>query len=76
MVIDAFVKWSRDLDLNLSTSKCQVIHFGGNNLLLDYNIHGKPIESTSSVRDLGVMVDSRLTFGDHVTDVVIVMVIY
>ena len=69
-VIDEFVKWSRDLDLNLSSSKCQVIRFGGNNLLLDYNIQGRPIESMSSVRDIGVTVDSRLTFGDHVTDVV------
>lgn len=71
--LDIIYKWSKDWQLEISLHKCFIIllcrHSRGFNSfsfkLGDFIIQQKP-----SVRDLGVEVDEKLTFTNHVSNIV------
>ena len=72
--LDRVCSVARPWNLRLNISKCVVMRFGtciaGNNLSCSYSIDGKVLDFVTSHRDLGVLVDSKLHFHDHIRNVV------
>lgn len=66
-MIDSFVAWCATNMLSLSTQKCSVISFTRKKqpYIWPYNIRDIPLERVTAVKDLGVILDSKLTFGNH-----------
>jgi len=63
--IDALYQWTRLWLLSFNISKCKVLHIGLDDYPSSYTLNGTVIESVSSMRDLGVQIDSSLKFHQH-----------
>lgn len=63
---DAILRWTEEWMLPLNLAKCRVLHLGRNNPRMKYYLDGYPIESCDSHNDLGVVVDSNLTWSSHI----------
>ena len=57
--------------LKVNVSKTSVPHCGVNNVRLSYSFNSRTTESAEFIRDLGVVVDSGVTFDAHVNNVVL-----
>ena len=70
--LDRLSLWSKTWLLKLNPAKCKSITFTLRTLphLAVYTLDGHQLERCVRVRDLGVILDTKLTFADHV-DVVI-----
>lgn len=62
-------KWASDWQLRISVKKCAVLHLGRNNLQYDYALEGETLPSVQEIRDLGVIMDSRLGFSSHFANI-------
>ncbi|CAK1580211.1 unnamed protein product [Parnassius mnemosyne] len=58
--------------LDLNPTKCSVVTFSRkpNKLLYDYHIGGQSLSRDDSVRDLGVIHDSKLLFDKHIENII------
>lgn len=67
--IDAVRDWSEVNRLPFNTSKCKIMTFTRKRcpINVEYNLADAPLERVSDIRDLGIMLDSRLDFHNHVT---------
>jgi len=66
--LDRLALWSQTWRLKLNPAKCSAITFTLKRcpILCDYRLNGVVLTRGSEVRDLGVMLDSKLTFAKHV----------
>ena len=65
-VLEWFEKW----DMKINADKCGIMKFNRSKIThLDYNINGKKIEEVKSARDLGVIFDNKLSFGEHIHNI-------
>ena len=64
--------WSAAWRLKLNPAKCHVISFSlrKSPILATYTLDGTTLQRRSEVRDLGVILDSKLTFAAHVDQTV------
>ena len=73
LTINQIIEWSESWQLKLSTSKCGSLLIIGN---LKYDdgqelvINDAKLCHFKSVKDLGVIVDNRLCFGEHIDSIV------
>ena len=67
--LDSLSKWSKTWHLKLNPVKCKTVSFTLRKapVLRTYVLDGHPLERCEQMRDLGVVLDSKLTFADHVT---------
>jgi hypothetical protein len=56
--------------LPINIKKCNVMHFGHRNPKHVYFLHNAALEATECIRDLGLMLDSSMSFSNHVQTVV------
>ena len=61
--------WCETNTLPLNVQKCNVLYFGHQNSKCPYSIRGVNIVSADITRDLGVIIDSSLSFKQHIEDV-------
>lgn len=69
--LHAFYEYCKKNDLFLNVNKCFVISFSRKitNIHYDYNIAGKQINRVDFIRDLGITLDSKLTFNLHIDNI-------
>ena len=70
--LDNLSRWSADWQLKLNPSKCHAftMTLKTSAVLYPYSISGSVLERVSEVRDLGVLLDSKLTFSAHINQTV------
>ena len=68
--IQQLEKWSEEWQLHFNPSKCKVMHLGRQNPHRDYTMGATTLATTTSEKDLGVYVDTELTFEKHIETVV------
>ena len=66
--LDQLCRWSRAWGLSLNPSKCKVLSLSLRRkpIVGEYTVGGVVLDRVSVMRDLGVLLDEKLTFGDHV----------
>lgn len=70
--INAVLNWSLENRLLFNASKCKVITFSRSKTLIEgaYHLDDQSIDRVQAIRDLGLNLDSRLDFHDHIGAVV------
>ena len=68
--INALLEWSDRWLLRFNSNKCKILHIGDNNPKYDYvmNENGELVDlkSTDCEKDLGIYVDYKLKFDQHI----------
>ena len=69
--LNQFCTWSQTWQLSVAYTKCSVISFGshGYERTSPYSLSGIPLQYASSIRDLGVCLNSDLTPSMHCTNI-------
>ena len=69
--IDLLSEWCTANCMDLNVQKCQVMRFyrSRNPLLYNYKLHGQEFPTNETVRDLGVTLDSTLSFVPHIGEI-------
>ena len=69
--LTSFELWCSAWQLSVNAGKCEVLSIVLGDLNNSvYTIGGQPLTAKSSVKDLGVIVDSRLNFNEHISRIV------
>ena len=71
--LEKLCSWSDDWKLKLNPAKCKVITFTLRKkkpILASYSISNATLVRTSEIRDLGVTLDTKLTFAAHIDDTI------
>jgi len=71
-LINKISEWSENWQLKLATNKCQHSRIGLSRSVCsaDYYVSDVKLCTVQNVRDLGVLIDSHLTFRDHINSIV------
>lgn len=66
--ISRVVEWSKNNKLQFNISKCSVLSFSRakNPLHFDYTVDGESLKRVVAVKDLGVNINSELSFRNHI----------
>ena len=70
--VDRVAEWAETWKLALNPAKCKTmtITLKRNPVLFEYSVRGIVLEKLDAMRDLGVILDSKLTFTAHVDHIV------
>lgn len=71
--LDTILRWCDQNNMSLNVNKCEAISFKRNEtniLSYDYHCRNQVLKRVTVVKDLGVLLDSRLTFKTHIDHVV------
>lgn len=70
--LENLVQWCTDNDMHLNIDKCKHIRFSKkrDNVVFNYYIENELLQSVSVIRDLGVLLDSSLSFVNHIDFIV------
>ena len=63
-------QWSSTWQMQISYSKCNIIHIGSSNSPHNLHTHNIPIKQVGSVVDFGVTIDEHLRFKIHINTII------
>ena len=65
--LDRVVEWAQTWQLQLAVAKCQVLTISNKRApeMFPYTMHAQQLQRVNNVRDLGVVINSKLNFGEH-----------
>jgi len=58
--LDTLLQWSKDWQMLFHVDKCKVMHFGHNNLKMDYSLDNKILQTVHQEKDLGVIISDDM----------------
>ena len=64
--INSINEWCKTWLMKLNANKCKVLHMGKSNTNANYTINEVTLESSTSEKDLGVLISSDLKWSNHV----------
>ena len=64
--LDSLSQWSRDWKLQFHPEKCAVMHIGRTNPKYSYHFDNYILNVSKVEKDLGVLVDEKLRFDEHI----------
>lgn len=66
--IDEFLQWCKENGLDINEVKCNIISYTHKNkpIIREYKLGGSDITRVTKIRDLGVMMDQKLNFSNHI----------
>jgi len=67
--IDILNSWAKDWGLNISLNKSYVFNIGSKNSKKPYNILDHELQHVETVKDLGILIDHKLTFKKHIKNI-------
>ena len=68
--IDRLIEWSCKMQMRFHPDKCHILHLGGSsNPKIEYHMAEHILDETETEKDLGVLVDNKLSFSQHVTGI-------
>jgi len=67
---DALVAWSNQWQLSISSKKLTVLYLGQTSVNQSCEIKHASISPVSVIRDLGILIDNKLTMSQHICTVV------
>ena len=75
VAVDRLLLWSSEWQLKIAKEKCLVLRISNHRRISSclhptYSINGRPLNTVSEVRDLGVLVYSSLQFDKHISVIV------
>ena len=70
--LDIFASWCTTNRMVLNASKCSVMTFTRkrSTISFNYNVSNSSLSRSSSIKDLGVVMDCKLSFNEHISYVV------
>ena len=70
--LDALFRWSQTWKMCFNAAKCKVLTITRNHnpIIFTYNMNNAPLEHVGIFKDLGVFIDSKLSFNSHVDSLV------
>lgn len=70
--LDSMLSWSNDWQMVFNPDKCKILSVtrSKNPQVFNYNINGSPLEHVGFFKDLGVFIDSTLSFSTHIDQLV------
>ena len=63
-------EWALKWKMEFNVDKCKIMHLGKSNPKHTYTMDGTNLAVTKEERDLGVLVDDRLRFSNHIEEIV------
>ena len=66
--VDSLCQWSSDWKLDLNPTKCKSFSITLKRcpIVVSYKVKNAELERVSTIKDLGVHLDTKLTFKDHI----------
>jgi len=68
--LNQLFEWSERWQLTISYNKCNIMYVGNTNCKLSISLNSNTLPVVNEVGDLGVFVDSNLTFHSHIDKIV------
>ena len=67
--LDSACTWTERWLLKLNVNKCKFVSYGRNyDYQANYTLHDTNLERLENFKDLGVLFDSKLKFGEHIQE--------